>query len=99
MEGYPKTYSFVEPLIGCDFVTLEVVLTEDEILDCFWHYYQKVMENLGREATKQQCIDDFLVVNWAEEVTEFRICPYGVVRMDYEMWKKYKKWATEQELI
>lgn len=49
-------------------------LSEDDIIDQYWDYwYGKMCEKFGKEVvdakyTKQHCIDDWIVVNWAMEV-------------------------------
>jgi hypothetical protein len=51
-----------------------VTMSEDEILDMYWAWwYNKMCAKFGREVvdsdyTKQDCIDDWVVVNWAWEV-------------------------------
>lgn len=50
-------------------------LSEKEILDQFWdHWYNKMCHKFGKEHvdanyTKQDCIDDWVVVHWAWEST------------------------------
>ena len=51
-----------------------VTVSEDEILNQYWPWwYVKMCEKFGREVvdsdyTKQDCIDDWVVVHWAWEV-------------------------------
>jgi hypothetical protein len=51
-----------------------VTVSEDEIINQYWPWwYGKMCEKFGREVvdrdyTKQDCIDDWVVVHWAWEV-------------------------------
>lgn len=53
--------------------SIVVTMSEDEILDQYWNWwYSKMCEKFGREVvdnnyTKQDCIDDWVVVHWAWE--------------------------------
>jgi hypothetical protein len=53
-----------------------VTVSEDEILDMYWAWwYSKMCEKFGpevvyRDYTKQDCIDDWVVVHWAWEVKD-----------------------------
>ena len=48
-------------------------LSEQEILDTYWDYWYNAMckkfgqEVVDRDYSKQDCIDDFVIVNWAWE--------------------------------
>jgi hypothetical protein len=50
-----------------------VTLSEKEILDQYWNYwYGKMCEKFGKEHVNanysvQDCIDDWVIVNWAWE--------------------------------
>lgn len=54
---------------------LVVTLSEDEILNQFYTYWSsRMIKKFGQEAfdrdwSKQDCIDDWVVVNWAWEST------------------------------
>ena len=63
-----KKDRYVEPDI--DFRPIEYTVTEDEIIAKTWDYFCSSMKKVGKEnlITKQACIDDFIIVNWAEEV-------------------------------
>lgn len=51
-------------------------LSEDQILNEYWDYwYDKMCEKFGKDIvdsnyTKQDCIDDWVIVNWAFESTD-----------------------------
>ena len=53
-----------------------VTVSDDDILDMYWAWwYSKMCEKFGKEVvdrdyTKQDCIDDWVVVHWAWEVTD-----------------------------
>jgi len=50
-----------------------VVVTEDDILRDYWPYWTTQMLKRGGRSplmTVANCIDDFLVVNWAWELTD-----------------------------
>jgi hypothetical protein len=50
-----------------------VTLSEQEIIDYYWNYwYGRMCEKFGKEHvdntySKEDCIDDFVVVHWAWE--------------------------------
>jgi hypothetical protein len=50
-----------------------VAVSDDDILDMYWNWwYGKMCEKFGKEIvdrdyTKQDCIDDWVVVHWAWE--------------------------------
>jgi hypothetical protein len=52
------------------------ILTESEIFDQYFHYwYQKMCEKYGIEGVSaryswKDCLEDWIVVNWAVEVIE-----------------------------
>jgi hypothetical protein len=49
-----------------------VTLSEKEILDRYWDYWCKRMYEVGKDPevhTFQDCIDDWVIVNWAWEST------------------------------
>lgn len=45
-------------------------ITEEEIKTQYFPYWKERMEKVGKgeQATFENCIDDFIVVHWAEEV-------------------------------
>jgi hypothetical protein len=47
-----------------------VTMTEAEILAAYGPYWREQMRRVGKEAeiTEQGCIDDWVVVNWAERL-------------------------------
>lgn len=66
---YMKTYKIVYPDENDNTVT--EILTEEEILNEYWDYwYYRMCQKFGEEHvkknyTKQDCIDDWMVVHWA----------------------------------
>jgi hypothetical protein len=46
-------------------------VTDEEILREYFPYWQEQMRKVGREhmISPENCIEDFVAVNWAEEVT------------------------------
>lgn len=46
------------------------VMTEDEIIAQYFEYYSEGMRRVGKESeiSRQGCIDDWVVVHWAERV-------------------------------
>jgi phosphotransacetylase len=52
------------PIIRC--------VDDDEILEMYWEYWSEGMKRRGyteKEITKEACIDEWVVVNWAWEVS------------------------------
>lgn len=49
-----------------------VEMSEAEILAAYYPYWQAQMRRVGKEAeiSEQSCIDDWVVVHWAEQVKE-----------------------------
>lgn len=49
-----------------------VTMTEDEILAVYFDFWSEEMRKVGKESeiTPQGCIDDWVVVHWAERVKE-----------------------------
>lgn len=93
-----KIYSFVEPLYGCSYVTLEVVMTEDEIIDFYYDYWSNRLEEIGKadQISRENCIEDFIIGHWAIKCEDIDFTTEnGTVRMDYKMWTDYHKWIKE----
>ena len=46
------------------------IITEDEIKTQYFPYWKERMKKIGKaeEATFENCVDDFIIVNWAYEV-------------------------------
>ena len=96
-----KLYSFIEPHYLDDQIVVEIVLTKEQVLKFYWQSWKERMENLGRQQyiSEENCIDDFIVVNWATVCEEEAMPPpeYGVVRMDYDMWLDYQQRVSKLE--
>lgn len=50
----------------------EIIVTEKDILRDYWPYWKTRMEEAGKAdlIDFNTCIEDFVIVNWAEEVKE-----------------------------
>ena len=48
------------------------ILTEDEIIEQYWDYWYGKMCSINKEgeATRERCIENWCIVNWAREVNE-----------------------------
>lgn len=68
-----KTWCYDNPVYdGEELVGNEIVeVTEDEIIQDYWPWWRAAMvEKFGLdypEITKQNCIEDWVIVNWAWE--------------------------------
>jgi hypothetical protein len=62
------SWRHVEP--GPDLEPVYITMTEDEILDTFWDYWVSQMQRVGKlpMVTEANCIEDYVVVHWAEKV-------------------------------
>jgi hypothetical protein len=65
-----KTYSYVEP--GLNDEPVVVVMNEAEILMNYWpHWKERMVRKYGEDSeliTDENCIDDWIALNWAVEV-------------------------------
>ena len=63
-----KKYRYVEPDENGE--PFEVIMTEREILFIYWHHWSAMMKKKGDPTmvTRENCIADWVVVNWAVEV-------------------------------
>lgn len=63
-------WTYVEP--GPDDIPVVVTKSEQEILDEYWEYWQKQMLKVALtrpvEISKENCIEDWVTVNWATRV-------------------------------
>jgi hypothetical protein len=51
----------------------DVILTEKEILDYYWNYWSSAQWSAGVDPidiTPEDCILDFVLVHWAQEIDE-----------------------------
>ena len=51
----------------------DVILTEKEILDYYWNYWSSAQWSAGVDPidiTPEDCILDFVLVHWAQEIEE-----------------------------
>ena len=64
-----KYYSYIEPDENDDSNAIKIIMTEHEIVEQYWSHWYSKMKELGRdkEATVEQCIEDFCVEHWATE--------------------------------
>lgn len=65
-----KKYCYIEP--GKNDELVEIVISEQEILDFYWEYWSSGMEKLGKNhlITKENCIEDFCIVHYSSEINE-----------------------------
>jgi len=68
-----KTWTYQEPVLTLGDVVLGdriVMMNEAEILDHYYSWWSTRMLEAGKilMATEENCIGDWVVVNWAEEV-------------------------------
>ena len=47
-----------------------IQISEDEIIKQYWDYYCKQMAKVNKIPTKRNCIENFVVTNWAWEVKD-----------------------------
>ena len=53
------------------FTPITRCVDDDEILEMYWEYWSERMKLRGyteKEITKESCIDEWVVVNWAWEI-------------------------------
>ena len=62
-----KSYKYDYP--DEDGNNVEVIRTEDEIIAEYWDYWYAVMVRIGKETeiSRENCILDYVITNWAEE--------------------------------
>lgn len=65
-----KKYSFGWPDENGNHV--EEILTEEEIIEQYFEYWSGRMKEVNKEhlISRENCIDDFILVNWAIEIKE-----------------------------
>jgi hypothetical protein len=65
-----RTWRYIEPTSAEDSTAVVFVVTDEEILAIYWDYWVEQMVAVGKllMATPENCIEDFVVVNWAEPV-------------------------------
>tara|TARA_R110000868_G_scaffold99534_1_gene273880 strand:- start:237 stop:467 length:231 start_codon:yes stop_codon:yes gene_type:complete len=62
-----------------DSITFDAItrcVDENEILAMYWDYWSERMKLRGyteKEITKESCIDEWVVVNWAWEVSQIGV--------------------------
>lgn len=64
-----KTWAYDEP--NRDGSNHHVEMSEDEIIKEYWTYWSNAMALRGRhkcKITRQSCIDDWVITNWAYNV-------------------------------
>jgi hypothetical protein len=71
-----RYWTYAEPTSETDSTPVYHTMSDDDILDSYWGWwYSKMCEKFGKEVvdrdyTKQDCIDDWVVVHWAWEVKD-----------------------------
>lgn len=65
-----KHFAYVEP--GPDNEPITTVMSEQEILDSYYPYWQEQMRKVGKAdlISEAFCLEDWIAVNWAAEVDE-----------------------------
>jgi hypothetical protein len=65
-----RTWKYVEPTAADDPTPIEVFVTEEEILRDFFPFWSAQMIRVGKQEliSPENCIDDWVVVHWAELV-------------------------------
>jgi hypothetical protein len=64
---FTRTWKYVELSLENELV--EYVMTEHDILLCHWLHWSQMMFKAGHiSASPEECVDDFIVVNWCWEV-------------------------------
>ena len=65
-----KYYSYVEP--DENMRPVEIILSEQDIIDQYWEYWSTAMKKVNKEdlITRKNCIEDFCIVNWANEIND-----------------------------
>lgn len=69
-----KTYQFYEYHPDDEVTDVLMEWTEDDILEYYWNYWNERMVKkfgYGHELiTKENCIEDFVIIHWAWEKTD-----------------------------
>jgi hypothetical protein len=69
-----KHYTYAEPTSDTDFSPKFITISEAQIIDEYWDYWIRCMENRGYDIsdyTKEDCIMDWRVIHWAWESDKF----------------------------
>ena len=68
--GENRIWRYVEP--GDDDQPVTVVMTDAEILEEYFPWWSVQMRKVGKDTliTPENCIDDWVVVHWAEPVDD-----------------------------
>ena len=65
-----RRYQYIEPDKNNN--TITVTMNEDVIISTYWNFWKnKMIEKYGKECgliTKENCIKDWITINWALEV-------------------------------
>tara|TARA_R110000868_G_scaffold206151_2_gene454892 strand:- start:2867 stop:3088 length:222 start_codon:yes stop_codon:yes gene_type:complete len=70
-----KTWCYAEPVYDANGKIIDdkvLEITEAQILESYYPFWSDTMRDLGREdkISDQNCIDDFVTVNWCWEKKE-----------------------------
>lgn len=67
-----RTFEYIEPGGERGETYEKITITDEEILAIYWNHWKSLMvSKFGPDhelITKENCIDDFVVVHWAYEV-------------------------------
>ena len=67
-----RKWKWEEPADESATSSVTIVVTEEEIIRDYYPWWKAKMESLGRhdKISHENCIEDFVIINWAEEVNE-----------------------------
>lgn len=67
-----RRFKYIEQAEGDCHQIIDVVMevTEEEIIQHYYPRWIKLMEMAGRRGTHEDCIQDWIVENWAVEVKD-----------------------------
>ena len=65
-----RRFKYVE--LWDNYKLVEMIVTDQYIMDNYYPYWKFEMTRLGREynISAENCIEDFLTINWATEIVE-----------------------------
>lgn len=63
-----RYWMITEPVEGSS-VPVYHIYSDDAIIEEYWTYFSNMGARRGVKATPEECIDHWVVVHWAQEVT------------------------------
>lgn len=66
-----RYFRYIEPMVVDFWYAVDVYISEQEILDQYFSCWSERMKEIGKEdeISEDNCIEDWVIVNWATEVT------------------------------